>query len=265
MLSYTDACTVGMGLILSATSFLIGVFYANQAYDYRILFRQDSIQSDFNDALKHYQILHKTPLPILIGLGTVAAVGLLGHLIRIYKPNPDLRNFEYGSLVLYFLGVCVCLSNVKTGVTAAVTHEWGDVTENQGLAVLASSNIILIMFLTGVIMLQGGLWYTRWEHQVRLKQFYEEEAREEAQRKKQNEASEAQEAQVHQEDLKEDAQKHAKGTLSEKAEEFVEKAKADPRVHQAKDYYEDKIKPAAKKHRDELNSNIRARRTRRKE
>ncbi|CAR27130.1 hypothetical protein ZYGR_0I04020 [Zygosaccharomyces rouxii] len=264
MFTYSDACTVGMGLILSATSFIIGVFYANQAYDYRILFSADSTQSEFDDALKHYQVLHKTPLPVLIGLAAVAVIGLVGHLIRIYKPNPDLRNFEYGSLVLYFFGVCVCLSNVKTGIISSVTGEWGDVSENQGLAVLGSSNIILILFFTGVIMLQGGLWYTRWEHQVRLKQFFQEEAKEDAERKKKA-AQQAQESQAHEEALEEDAEKHVKGSLSEKAQEFVEKAKNDPKVQQAEEYYENKIKPTAKKHKEDINNKVRSRRTRRKE
>ncbi|GAV53119.1 hypothetical protein ZYGR_0AI04010 [Zygosaccharomyces rouxii] len=276
MFTYSDACTVGMGLILSATSFIIGVFYANQAYDYRILFDHSSTQSDFDDALKHYQVLHKTPSPVLTGLAIVAVIGLVGHLIRIYKPNPDLRNFEYGSLVLYFFGVCVCLSNIKTGVISSVTREWGDVTENQGLAVLGSSNIILILFFIGVIMLQGGLWYTRWDHQVRLKQFFQEEAQEEAEKKKKaaqatQEAQEAPtsqaqtQAQAHEEALAEDARKHVKGSLSEKAEEIVEKAKADPRIQQAGDYYENKIKPTAQKHKADISNKVRSRRTRRKE
>lgn len=268
MFTYSDACTVGMGLILCATSFIIGVFYTNQAYDYRILFDQRSTQTDFEDALKHYQVLHKTPLPVLAGLGIVAVVGLVGHLIRIYKPNPDLRNFEYGSLVLYFFGVCVCLSNIKTGIISSVTREWGDVSENQGLAVLGSSNIILILFFIGVIMLQGGLWYTRWDHQVRLKQFFEEEAQEEA-AKRRKAAQTAQgtpetpssQSQVPQEGLPGDTGKHSNGASSKRAEKVTEKAKSDPSIQEAEESYESGIKPTAQQYKADNGNEVRSRRT----
>lgn len=258
MFSYSDACTVGMGLILSATSFLIGVFYANQAYDYPILFDPSSTQSTFNDSLKHYQVLHKTPIPVLGVLGFVAVIGFIGHLIRIYKPNPDLRNFEYASLGLYFFAVCVCMTNIKTGVISAVTGEWGEVNQNEGLAVLASSNIILILFFVGVILLQGGLWYTKWDHQVRLKQFFEEEAKEEADKKKKA----AQGNQKPQESSTPQSQANDEEIL---AEEIVEKTKSDPRVQEAQDYYENKIKPTAQKHKADISNKVRSHRTKRKE
>ena len=56
---------------------------------------------------------------------------------------------------------------------------------NQGLAVIASSNIILLVVFSGVLVLQAGLWYTNWEYQQRLKTFYSEDAKESKDGKKQ--------------------------------------------------------------------------------
>ncbi|AQZ14542.1 SHR3 (YDL212W) [Zygosaccharomyces parabailii] len=267
MLGYKEACTLGMGLILCASSFIIGVFYANQTYDYRLLFPKESTQADFDNALRHYQTISKTPVPVLVPLGVVTAIGLIGHLIRIYKPNPDLRNFEYASLGLYFFGICVFLTNIKTGLVCSNTHEWGEVTENQGLAVLGSSNIILIIFFIGVLLLQGGLWYTHWDHQVRLKKFYEEEARDAEKRRQaaQEKAKAAEEAEASQEILTEKAQKNVKGSLSERAENLVERAKTDPNVEQAEDYYENKMKSSIKKGKDNADKKAKSRRNKKKE
>lgn len=84
--------------------------------------------------------------------------------------------FEYASLGLYVLGICVFITNIKTGIECTLTGQWGEVTENQGLAVIASSTIILEVVFLGVLFLQAGLWYSNYDYQKRLKKFYEEEA-----------------------------------------------------------------------------------------
>lgn len=154
----------------------MGVFYNNLAYDYHLLFNANATQEHFDNALKHYQTLYYTGRPVLYILGFVAVVGLLGNMIRIYKPNPELKMFEYASLGLYVLGICVFITNIKTGIECTLTGQWGEVTENQGLAVIASSTIILEVVFLGVLFLQAGLWYSNYDYQKRLKKFYEEEA-----------------------------------------------------------------------------------------
>lgn len=184
MISYKDISTIGTGLILIGTSFIMGVFYANQTYDYPVLFDKNATQLTYDNALRHYQTLyHTAPINYYLLLAVVL-VGLLGCLIRVYKPNPDLQTFEYCSLGLYVFGICVFITNIKTGIECSISHNWGEVTENQGIAVLGSSNIILLLLFTGVLVLQGGLWYTEWEHQQRLKTFYAQEAEEAAEAEK---------------------------------------------------------------------------------
>ncbi|CAI4323078.1 ALI_collapsed_G0008110.mRNA.1.CDS.1 [Saccharomyces cerevisiae] len=180
MFSYSDFCSIGTAMILSATTFLMGVFFSNMPYDYHLLFNPNSTQEHFDLALRHYQILHETPLPVIVTLCVVAGIGLIGGTIKVFKPNPELQMFEYCSLGLYVLAICVFLTNVKTGIDCSVSHNWGEVTENQGLAVIASSNIILLVMFAGVIILQIGLWYSNWDLQKRLKEFYAEEEREAA-------------------------------------------------------------------------------------
>lgn len=175
MLSYAEFCSVGSGMVLTSTAFLMGVFFAAQPYDFHLLFDPKATQEHFDLALKHYQVLNTTPMPVLYFLGGIVMIGVLGNTIRIYKPNPELSMFEYASLGLYVLAVCVFITNIKTGIECSVTGNWGEVTQNQGLAVIASSNIILLVMLLGVVLLQLGLWYTNNDYQKRLAQFYEEE------------------------------------------------------------------------------------------
>lgn len=184
MISYKDISTIGTGLILIGTSFIMGVFYANQPYDYHVLFNKNATQLNYDNALRHYQTLYDTAPINYYLLGGIALVGMIGGLIRVYKPNPDLQTFEYCSLGLYVIGICVFITNIKTGIECSISHNWGEVTENQGIAVLGSSNIILLLVFTGVLVLQGGLWYTEWEHQQRLKAFYAQEAAEAAEGEK---------------------------------------------------------------------------------
>lgn len=184
-ITYNDICTIGTALILISTSFIMGVFFSNQSYDYHILFNPNMTQTHYDNALHHYQNLYYTAPQVLYFFMFVVSLGFIGSLARVYKPSPDLQMFEYASLGMYVLGVCVFLTNIKTGIESAIHRQWGEVTENQGLAVIASSNIILLVVFSGVLVLQAGLWYTNWEYQQRLKTFYSEDAKESKDGKKQ--------------------------------------------------------------------------------
>ncbi|CCD26544.1 Shr3p NDAI_0H03710 [Naumovozyma dairenensis CBS 421] len=177
MLSYDEFCTIGTALILISSSFIMGTFFNNLTYDYHLLFNPNVTQEHFDNALRHYQTLYYTGRPLLYILAGVAILGLLGNMIRIYKPNPELKMFEYASLGLYVFGICIFITNIKTGIECSLNGNWGEVTQNQGLAVIGSSNIILLLMFLGVLILQIGLWYTNYDYQERLKDFYAEEAK----------------------------------------------------------------------------------------
>ena len=179
MIGYAELCTIGSAMVLISSSFLMGVFFANQPYDYHLLFDSVATQEQFDASLKHYQTLYNTNPIVIYILAGVASLGFIGSMIRIYKPNPELQLFEYTSLGLFVFAICIFITNIKTGIECSVSHQWGEVTENQGLAVLASSNIILLLFLIGVLLLQAGLWYTNWEYQIRLNDFFAAEQQQE--------------------------------------------------------------------------------------
>lgn len=181
MLTYRDLCGVSQSVIASATCFLIGIFFSNLSYDSLLLFSTRTngpIDEDYVKVLDYYQQLYATPRPLLYIVAFVAFLGIVGHLVRCYKPNPELSYFEYGSLVLYVLGVCVFITNIKTGIDCTFTHQWGEVTEEQGLAVLGSSNIILCGVMMGVLFLQVGLWYVTLDYERRMGEFLREEKEE---------------------------------------------------------------------------------------
>lgn len=162
-----------------STCFIMGVFYSNLSYDSRILFNSGvPTDQDFDLVLNHYQTLHATPKYLLYGLALVASLGILGHIVRTFKPNPDLQYFEYGSLILYVLGICLFLTNIKTGIECSITHQWGEVDEHQGLAVLGSSNVILLCIFLGVVFIQGGLWWSTLDYEKRMAEFLQREREE---------------------------------------------------------------------------------------
>lgn len=171
LVTYKDACAVCSTVIAMATCFIMGVFYSNLSYDSHLLFNGVPSDEDYALVLTHYQTLRTTPTPLLYGLATITAIGIIAHLVRSYKPNPELQYFEYGSLVLYVLGICVFITNIKTGMDCTFTHEWGEVDEKQGLAVLGSSNIILLCVFSGVLFIQAGLWWSTLDYEKRMADF----------------------------------------------------------------------------------------------
>lgn len=185
MLPYKALCSLGSALVLVSSSFIMGVFYSNLAYDSPVIFTPSSTtEADFARTLAHYQFLNETGRPLLYILAFIAFLGILGHLVRIYKPNPDLKLFEYASLGMYVMGICVFITNIKTGIECSLTHNWGEVSEQQGIAVIGSSNVILLAVFFGVLLLQGGLWWASYDLEVRMQQFYAEEAKEKAAKEK---------------------------------------------------------------------------------
>lgn len=177
MLPYKALCSLGSALVLISTSFIMGVFYSNLAYDYKILFQPASVTpEDFTRTLQHYQFLNEVGHPLLYILAFIAFLGLVGHMVRLYKPNEDLKMFEYASLGMFVMGVCVFITNIKTGIECSLTGNWGEVSENQGIAVIGSSNIILLCVFFGVILLQAGLWWATFDLDTRMQQFIAEES-----------------------------------------------------------------------------------------
>lgn len=152
----------------------------NFPYDFKTLFTQQVTQEAFDNSLRHYQTWAQVPRVALHIIHAFIGLGFIGMFIKLYKPSEDSKYFEYGSLLLYVLAVCVYLTNLKTGAESALYGEWGEVDPNTGINVIAASSAMIIFLLGGIITLQVGLYYGEWDYQQRLEAFNKEEAEREA-------------------------------------------------------------------------------------
>lgn len=126
----------------------------------------------------------------------ITVVGLLGLIMKLYKPSESNMLFDGGSLVLYMIAVIVYLTNIVKGLRIVSVGTYGEGIENMtqeklddvdlqtgvdqetgssvlgredNLKVLAASNTILALVLVGVLVLQIGQWYAeRAEEKERL-------------------------------------------------------------------------------------------------
>jgi hypothetical protein len=134
-------------------------------------------------------------------------MGILGLIIKLYKPSESNMLFDGGSLVLYMVAVIVYIANIVKGLRIVSDGGYGvgyqqltqdeiDEVDTRGydvitgdsvlgrednLKVLAASNTILALVLVGVLLLQVGQWYAERTDEVAMKAF---RAKEEAEREK---------------------------------------------------------------------------------
>lgn len=126
----------------------------------------------------------------------ITGIGLIGLLIKLYKPSESNMLFDGGSLVLYVIAIIVYLTNIVKGLrivsegiygeglagmsqdrlddidmNVAMDPETGNsvLGREDNLKVLSASNTILALVLVGVLVLQFGQWYAeRAEEKERL-------------------------------------------------------------------------------------------------
>lgn len=178
-MAYKDLVPVGTTLIIAATSFALGVIYGNWPYDVHTLWRHDSTGEFFEQSLRHYKMWATAPMYVHYTFHVILGLGFAGCFIKLFKPLEDAKYFEYGTLVMYMVGVVIYLSNLRIGINSCIHGDWGDVDMNTGINVIAASQVMIVFALVGVLVLQGGLYYAQW-YDARLKaQFLAEEARKE--------------------------------------------------------------------------------------
>lgn len=170
-----------MSIILTvhiATCFFLGILFAQLPYDYNVLWNMPTDRTDsFNVLEGHIKFLYASPLLVSRILNIVIATGLLGFLIKLFKPNQANMLFDGASLVLYMAGITVYLTNIVKGMRVVTAGIYGDLTkadpgeiaEDDGdyisredtLRVYSASNTILALVLVGVLVLQAGQWYAK--------------------------------------------------------------------------------------------------------
>ncbi|KAJ9606164.1 Protein csh3 [Cladophialophora chaetospira] len=189
-------------LIICPTSFFLGILFSLFPYDYPLLWSSAATPAAHFDAIEtHLKLLHNAPNLIVRILHIMLGTGIIGLIIKLYKPSESNMLFDGGSLVLYMVAVIVYIANIIKGLRivsegdygvgyAKLTQDQLDDVNMQGydvdsgdsvlgrednLKVLAASNTILALVLVGVLVLQVGQWYAERADEKALKAFQEKE------------------------------------------------------------------------------------------
>ena len=133
------------------------------------------------------------------------AVGILGLVIKLYKPSESNILFDGGSLVLYMVAVIVYIANIVPGLRMVEAGVYGvgiaekekeaylnpqgaevsgDMVEGKedNLKVVSASNTIMALVLTGVLVLQAGQWYAERADERERRKIVEAEKKEKRER-----------------------------------------------------------------------------------
>ncbi|CBX90186.1 hypothetical protein IAQ61_001685 [Plenodomus lingam] len=176
-------------LVVGPTCFFLGILFAQLPYDYNVLWTlPDDRTLYFNILEEHIKFMYASPAIVSRILNIAIGTGILGFLIKLFKPNQANMLFDGASLVLYMAGITVYLTNIVKGFRVVTAGIYGDVskaspgelTEDDAadyisredtLRVFAASNTILALVLVGVLVLQAGQWYAKRAEERELAEF----------------------------------------------------------------------------------------------
>ncbi|QIW99930.1 hypothetical protein AMS68_005448 [Peltaster fructicola] len=180
-------------LIVGPTCFFLGILFALFPYDYFVLWSTPTTATSLGAGIdardpyftlqeNHLKFLHASPPLISRILHIVIGTGLLGFLMKLYKPSEANMLFDGASLVLYMCGIAVYIANIVKGLRMVTAGVYGAppgaepveaghgnyVGREDSLRVLAASNTILALVLVGVLVLQAGQWYAQRKEQQEI-------------------------------------------------------------------------------------------------
>ena len=173
-----------------ATCFFLGILFAFFPYDYNVLWTTPAADALIDGSTdpraqyftlqeNHLKFLHASPPLISRILHIVIGTGMLGFLLKLYKPSEANMLFDGASLVLYMCGITVYIANIVKGMRTVTAGAYGGeempadaeqlasasdseyIGREDSLRVLAASNTILALVLVGVLVLQAGQWYAQ--------------------------------------------------------------------------------------------------------
>ena len=159
----TGATLVG----ITTCSFLLGILYAEWPYTHSILWDTALTEADtvavaavIKDHWLHWLAVPKFIPYTMYG---VILVSFLAFAVKIVQPVEDVMYFEYGSLAVFVIAVCCYATNIRFGIFSAQAGEWGDVDEYTGLSVIAATEVIIVFLLLGIVVIQSGLFFAKYE------------------------------------------------------------------------------------------------------
>ncbi|KAK3699482.1 Protein csh3 [Vermiconidia calcicola] len=206
-------------LIIGPTCFFLGILFAGLPYDYYVLWSTpnaiaeqpnvDPRSAYFDMQENHLKFLHSSAPLISRMLHIVIATGILGLLMKLYKPTEANKLFDGASLVLYMIGVTVYIANIVKGMRTVSAGAYGNMELAEGetfkdkvlyegnepaayigredsLRVVSASNTILAMVLIGILVLQAGQWYAQRKESEEIEQL--DNARDEKRKEKSEKA-----------------------------------------------------------------------------
>lgn len=180
MMAYADLVPVGTVLIIGAASFGLGAIYGNLPYDYFTLWQPE--REAITRSIGHYATWAQAPPKVHYILHFVMFLGLSGCFIKLFKPHPEAKYFEWGTLGALMLAIMIYFTNLRIGINSCLTGIWGDVDEITGINVMAASQFMMVVVLLGAIVLQGGLYYAQWYENKIQAEFFEKERKADAAR-----------------------------------------------------------------------------------
>lgn len=171
-------------------------------YDYNVLWSMPALQAGADPASSprapffdlqenHLKFLHASPPLISRVLHIVIGTGLLGFLMKLYRPSEANMLFDGASLALYMCGIAVYVANIVKGLRTVTADAYGGLPLPEGesmvgkvaegtdgdfigredsLRVLAASDTILALVLVGVLVLQAGQWYAQRKEEEEIEQ-----------------------------------------------------------------------------------------------
>ncbi|EON65034.1 ER membrane protein SH3 [Coniosporium apollinis CBS 100218] len=180
----------GTFLVVGPTCFFLGILFASFPYDYNVLWSTPPDREPYFQLLEnHLKFLHASPPLIARILHIVIGTGLLGFVMKLYKPSEANMLFDGASLVLYMCGITVYIANIVKGLRLVTAGAYGPdqglvgevgqggavdvdsmdiVGREDSLRVLAASNTILALVLVGVLVLQAGEWYAQKKEEAEI-------------------------------------------------------------------------------------------------
>lgn len=156
--------TTGTIMVITSCAFLLGVLFSNWPYNHYLLWDVSPDQESLTKlALNHYVHWLEVPKFIPYTMYGVVGVGFFGFIFKVFKPADDLKYMEYGSFGVYVLAICCYISNVRYGIYSAQAEAWGDYDEFTSLAVVAASEVMLVFLILGIVVVQSGIFFAKYE------------------------------------------------------------------------------------------------------
>ena len=134
----------------------IGLLYITSTYDYPLLFQQGFTQSDVDKSVGFYLSMYQAPLSVKALVHSVFGLGLLMY-VSVEIPNmrvlaaPEEKNIVHRAVF------------DAEDTRKVENYEFYPLTGRERASVvqvIGATNVIITALLAGVLLMQGGEWYS---------------------------------------------------------------------------------------------------------